>query len=106
MRPVLQRPHPNLPPVQGRRKSSQQRGADGSFIQPGKHHVVPPGQRTAARNQLSVRIQAQRLELPHRANSFEVANALAAPIKDANQLVIHTVQGQWIQGSGSVASCF
>ena len=88
------------------RKSSQQRGADGSFIQLGKHHVVPVGQRSAARNHLSIRILPQRLELPHRANSFEAANALAAPVKDANQLVIHTVQGQWIQGVGPLLRIF
>ena len=82
-------------PYAGRgRKSSQQRGADGSFIQPGKHHVVPIGQRAAAGTDLAVRILPQRLELPHRANSIEVANALAAPVEDANQLVIHTLQSQ------------
>ena len=79
------------------RKSSQQRGADGSFIQPGKHHVVPVGQRAAAGNDLAVRILPQRLELPHRADPLEVADALALVVEDTDYLVIHVVQAQRVQ---------
>jgi len=81
--------------------SSQQCGAHGGLVQHCKRHVVPVGQRAAAGNHMAIHVLAQRLELPHRADSLEVADAAALMVEDAGHLVVHAVQGQWGQGGRS-----
>ena len=65
-----------------------QRGADGRFIEHGKHHVVPPGQRPTARNHMPTSIHADGLELPDSTDQLEVADMLILVDKDAVNAVI------------------
>ena len=78
-----------------------QRGAHCGFIKNGKRRVVMVGQRAAAGNEAAVSVMAEGLELPHRANQLEVANAFALAGENTNHLVVDAVQGQLIQGGGS-----
>ena len=55
---------------------------------------------------MAVRILAQRLELPHGANQFEVANALALAVKNTNHLVVRAVQVSGFKAVGQVGGLF